>query len=496
MKIKSFFFILLNVYVFIGCKVLADGLFSASTSQLYAPYVQYQQQLYSLEFILSGNELQLNNVRLRNNQPVYGEPSQVDQQLNINLTRVSYNGSLYDLGLQYINQNRFAVTAISNSNVNIGQRGQLISFESLGNITRLQMNTLAAAYNLQNGTQISHQPSHDIELFRVTYHTLDPGGDISTASALIVLPLNSSQPLPLIAYQHGTEVKKDAVPSEQIYDLPSLFFASSGYVVAAADFLGLGSSTINRHPYVHAHSLATSIIDALRSARQLAPERSIVLNNQLFLLGYSEGGYATMAAHREIQHHYNSEFAVTASAPMAGPYDLSGTMLEIIFAEQAHPNPYYFPYMLLAFNDVYGLSDDLADFFQSPYDSSIPPLYLGQNSGSQINAALPENNELYNPELLQSIRLNSFSWLTESLYENDLYRWVPQSAMYLYHCTEDEQVPFENSQIAYDYFQNQGATQVQLISLESPENSQPDIHSNCVVPAIIAAKAVFDSLVR
>ena len=42
--------------------------------------------------------------------------------------------------------------------------------------------------------------------------------------------------------------------------------------------------------------------------------------DELFLLGYSEGGYATMALHRELQQFHSDEFTVTASAPMAGPW--------------------------------------------------------------------------------------------------------------------------------------------------------------------------------
>jgi hypothetical protein len=52
------------------------------------------------------------------------------------------------------------------------------------------------------------------------------------------------------------------------------------------------------------------------------------LDGRLFLIGYSQGGHATAAAHRELEARHANEFTVTAAAPMAGALDLSGTALD------------------------------------------------------------------------------------------------------------------------------------------------------------------------
>jgi hypothetical protein len=44
----------------------------------------------------------------------------------------------------------------------------------------------------------------------------------------------------------------------------SLIFAARGYVVVAADYVGLGVSE-TFHPYLHAESEATAVVDALRA---------------------------------------------------------------------------------------------------------------------------------------------------------------------------------------------------------------------------------------
>ncbi|MFN0074264.1 MAG: lipase family protein, partial [Chloroflexota bacterium] len=104
-------------------------------------------------------------------------------------------------------------------------------------------------------------------------------------------------------------------------------FASYGYAVVVADYLGLGSSP-GYQAYCHARSEATCVVDALRAGKSLCASNNVTLNAQLFLAGYSQGGHVTMAAHRELETFHTNEFTVTASAPCAGPYDLGGVTIE------------------------------------------------------------------------------------------------------------------------------------------------------------------------
>jgi hypothetical protein len=67
----------------------------------------------------------------------------------------------------------------------------------------------------------------------------------------------------------------------------------------------------------------------LRAARSFCASNNIGLNGQLFLAGYSQGGHTEMALHRELERYHTNEFAVTASAAMAGPYDMSGVELNL-----------------------------------------------------------------------------------------------------------------------------------------------------------------------
>ena len=51
-------------------------------------------------------------------------------------------------------------------------------------------------------------------------------------------------------------------------------------------------------------------------------------NEETILAGYSEGGYVTMAAHMMIEEENLDDLGLMVSFPMAGPYDLSGVMVD------------------------------------------------------------------------------------------------------------------------------------------------------------------------
>jgi hypothetical protein len=91
--------------------------------------------------------------------------------------------------------------------------------------------------------------------------------------------------------------------------------------------------------------------------------------------------------------------------------------------------------------------------------------------------------------VLSSLTNDPGSPLYQALRDNDLYRWKPVAPMRLYHCSGDQDVLPANSQVAYSNFVAQGVSQVQLIDPMPGAN-----HSGCVIPALTAAKAWFDTL--
>ena len=207
---------------------------------------------------------------------------------------------------------------------------------------------------------------------------------------------------------------------------------------------------------MHAKTEATAVVDMLRATRLAMEQLARSLGEDVVLLGYSQGGHATMAAAREIETEHADEFELLSVSPMAGPYDMSETMLDLMLDDQLeHPSPYYLPYVMLAYNDVYELAATDAELFQPPYDTLLPPLFDGEHTADEINAVMPKVAvQCLNPTLVKAVKKDPQHPWRVALRENDVrgdnevYLWFPKAPIDLYHCPNDAHVPFANSQVA------------------------------------------------
>lgn len=317
--------------------------------------------------------------------------------------------------------------------------------------------------------------------------TVNAQGELITASGAVALPQASLPKFPLFSFQHPTAVLRTSVPSkgdiEQV--LAGLLFSADGYLSVMPDLTGLGSSP-GLHPYLVANVSASAVIDMLEAVVQWSTTQPWGASNEVYLAGYSSGGYTVLAAHQELEKNYADLFTVAASAPMAGPYDLDGTILQLMLLEHPYPQPYFLPYMLLSYNDVYDLYTEPSDFLAPPYDTTLPPLFDGMHSGKEINDAMPKIPiHILRHDLRQEIAQDPNHPLVQRLQENDVTNWIPKSPVHLYHCAADELVPLANSQIAASMF-GKTATLVD----PSPHSG----HVECASFAIAHSRAWFNSM--
>ena len=365
---------------------------------------------------------------------------------------------------------------------------ELVSYSLIATYTSSQIDSIYTA----NGIPTFVLPGeYGVNIYKVEYNTLDADSLPILASGAFFVPVNPSCHVPLASYQHGTILNKEDVPSrlgggEVIIGIS---MASDGYAVCMPDYLGLGDSP-GLHPYVHAQTEARAVADMLVVSLGICDELGITRNGQLFLLGYSQGGHSTMAAHQLIQEHYGSYFNVTASAPMSGPYDLSGVQADIISSGGTYPNPGYLPYLLFAYNNIYHLYNSVSDYILPPYDSLLPPLFDGTHSMDDVNAVMPAvPSDIIVPAILDSFNNIPQFKLHEVLKENDTYFWVPNSPVRMYYCEGDHDVNYMNAFIAYDTFTVEGATGITLQSSGASYD-----HVGCVLPSLLNAKLWLDSL--
>src|SRR6202000_700233 len=111
---------------------------------------------------------------------------------------------------------------------------------------------------------------------------------------------------PIVLYAHGTQTDRaftmTDLSNDEALALAALF-ASQGYIVVAPNYAGYDTSTLAYHPYLIAAQQSQDMIDALKAARTALPAvttgtTGTTDNGQLFIAGYSQGGYVAMATQR------------------------------------------------------------------------------------------------------------------------------------------------------------------------------------------------------
>ena len=316
---------------------------------------------------------------------------------------------------------------------------------------------------------------------------------VDTLSGLVIIPHSPTEAFPIFTYQHGTVILDSQAPSitgisaDNVEILMiSLISAPSGFITVIPDYTGIGDPD-KYHPYIIANSHTEALVNMIRSVKQLSIEMEgndgFQCNDQLFLAGYSDGGYATLASQKGIQIDYSDEFSITASFPMAGPYDLSGTMVDYFLSEPEYTQPYYVPYVLTSHLWYYqGLDVDFAEYFEPFWADTLPSLFDGTHSGSEINDLMPGNPlDILLDGVLEEFENDEDHFFRQSLEENTLLDWVPENPTYFYHGMGDDIVPYENAQVAYDTFVDNGASDVSLELFPEELGGHSDVAVTCLL---------------
>ena len=317
---------------------------------------------------------------------------------------------------------------------------------------------------------------YGIIVYKIQYKTTFQGKP-KLASGLVCMPLGEGT-FPMLSYQNGTNTVNANAPS---MDPKSELFllieamASTGFVIAIPDYLGFGVSADIPHPYLHKESTVQTVADMLRAAKELAEIKNFSLSNDLYIAGYSQGGWATMQVQKAIEQNYSSEFNLKASAPGGGPYDLS-FINEYILAQNTYPMPYYIAYLINSFIEIEKLETPLDLIFNPPYSSlKLSELFDGKHTGGEINMELTTKvADLFTENYRMNFKTAAeFEAIRKMLADNSIEAWKTSIPTRIIHGTADNYIPIEVSRNLHDDFLKKGVStqQVQLIQIPGADHS-------------------------
>jgi acetyl esterase/lipase len=230
--------------------------------------------------------------------------------------------------------------------------------------------------------QITGAPSCGVDFYYLKFWTVGGAGESTESSGALMVPTGAapgcSGPRPIVLYAHGTQTDKTANiadvtnPANLEGVLVAAMFAAQGYIVVAPNYAGYDISTLGYHPFLDAVQQSGEMIDTLSAARSALPNTfssATSDNGKLFVTGYSEGGHVAMATQRALEA---AGKAVTAAAPMSGPYALEAFGDAIFFGDVDIGSTVFGPLLTTSYQHAYrNIYSSPSDIYSATYAAGI-----------------------------------------------------------------------------------------------------------------------------
>ena len=284
------------------------------------------------------------------------------------------------------------------------------------------------------------------------YQSLDKDGNPITLSGKVLVPADGKFERYILVSHYTIGSNKEA-PSNA-FPLEGLL-CSLGYALVCPDYIGYGITADMIHPYLVMDLTAVNVLDMFFAVKRYFEASGIrPRHDDIYLMGYSQGGATTMAVEYMLEELYNpyiyADDPVTIRRVFAGggPYDVKATYDRFISTNCAD-YPIAVPLVLQGM--IYGNDLDLK------VETIVKP-WLSSKIDDWVNSKLyttAQMNELIGTkvtsDMLTDIGMNvqskEVSELYKAMVQNSIvsYAWVPQAPVYIMHSMDDETVTYLNA---------------------------------------------------
>jgi hypothetical protein len=244
---------------------------------------------------------------------------------------------------------------------------------------------LASTAAGQQLLEVTGDPVCGVDFCYPKFWTYGGANETTESSGALMVPTGPaptcSGPRPIVLYAHGTQTDKafniaDITNTSNTEGaLIAAMFAAQGYIVVAPNYAGYDISTLGYHPFVNATQQSGEMMDILTAARTALPgtfAASTTDSGQLFVTGYSEGGFVAMATQRALQA---AGAKVTAAAPMSGPYALEAFGDAIFYGDVDIGSTIFAPLISTSYQHAYGnIYTATSDIYSPTYATGIDTL--------------------------------------------------------------------------------------------------------------------------
>lgn len=205
------------------------------------------------------------------------------------------------------------------------------------------------------------------------------------------------------------------------------------------------------------------------ATRELMKKLKRTVGNQILITGYSEGGGNALWLTRYLEERGEPNLLPTRSAPMSGPYDLSGATAKSFIGSQpplTYQENFSSKPTLLSYageSTARIIKQPLKTLLQDPLAQQAKGQFPGKLSDTNLGVRLlttainelayvnyttysPNPQNLLQPSLVNAIQQHDLANPAIRLWtDNDNLDWTPKAPVMLFGILQDELVPFVSS---------------------------------------------------